>query len=259
MHSYANEFQHNFSPKSHPLLNSTNNLLLEKNSLHYFDTLLKTTDISTTNGSSFESNKYAIKLNVLAVTGVISPSFEIKLTNNFSFQLQFLGVYQPQGFIGTNKPLSLFELFIEPRYYPMETFRGFFVGLNAGIGYFDMARQIIPNYWMEDFDNVYHKGWNVIGGLSLGWTFNLGTNLALEPFITTGYTFTQYDNYVYDKLTTPDHTGSRFVYAYNGGINVVYKIGEQSNYLKVRPVSRQYQGSKYNKRFYRKYKKIRMR
>ena len=227
-----------------------------KNNLSSFDIgNLFSFNSKTSSSNSYSTSKCALKLNALAITGVLSPSLEIKLAYNFSFQVQVLGVYQPQGFIGTNKPLSLIEFFIEPRYYPIETFRGFFVGLNGGAGYFNMARQIVPNYWMEEFDNVYHKGWNIIGGLTLGWSFNLGTNMSLEPFITTGYTYVQYDNYVNNKLTTPDHTDARFVYAYNGGVNIVYKIGNQSNHFKIAPTTRQFKGSKQNKRFYRRYQK----
>ncbi|NLJ82059.1 MAG: hypothetical protein GX330_02915 [Bacteroidales bacterium] len=72
-------------------------------------------------------SKYAIKLNTLILLGVLSPSFEIKLGHNASFQIQMVGVSQPQGFIGTKKPISLFMCFVEPRIYPAEVYRGFFL------------------------------------------------------------------------------------------------------------------------------------
>lgn len=210
-------------------------------------------EVSLHSPQAYGYSKYAIKLNTLILLGVLSPSFEVKLGHNASFQIQMVGVSQPQGFIGTKKPISLFMCFVEPRIYPAEVYRGFFLGINAGFGLYSMSRQIIPNYWSEEFNGVDHKGWNAMGGVSLGWTFGVGANVAIEPFITTGYTYAKFDNYTNEKQrnTTP-RTTNRFVYAYNGGINLVYKIDNNTpSHLRYSPVTKKYYGAKHNKRFHR--------
>lgn len=206
---------------------------------------------------SYGNSKYAIKLNALIFLGVLSPSFEIKLGNNISFQVQLVGVSQPQGFIGTKKPISLFMCFVEPRIYPADVYKGFFLGINAGFGLYNMSRQIIPNYWSEEFNDIEYKGWNAMGGVSLGWTFSLGANIAIEPFITTGYTYAKFNDYKNDKqVNTTPHTINQFIYAYNGGINLVYKIDNNSHsYLRYSSITKKIYGAKDNKRFYRNLQK----
>lgn len=251
---------HNLLNKSF-LLSPTNNkdVLLERSKI----------ELLTTNNeiakSVSASNKVAIKVNILAIIAIAIPAVEFKLANNFSLQLQALGVHQPKGFIGTDKPISLGAFFIEPRYYFSKTFQGFFIGLNTGIGYYNMAKQIIPNYWSEAFNNVEHKGWNIMGGMSMGYFVNLSPHIAIEPYITTGYTYAQYDNYTNDILTTANKTTSRFVYAYNGGLNIIYKIGKtythnnrSENISKqyYNTYHKQYRGSRYNKRVFKKLYKL---
>lgn len=230
----------------------------------YTNNFLKFDLLSETNAKSrYKSYKMAIKMNALIVTGTISPAFEYKFSKHFSGQIQLIGVYQPKGFILTKKPLSLFSILIEPRYYPKKTFEGFFLGLDVGFSAFNMARAIIINNWPESFNSVDHKGWNIMGGLSLGWTFPVGDNFGIEPFITTGFTYSTWDNYITNTLVTATpKTRLDFVYAYNGGINIVYKFGPdntgRSSYGPKRPVFQPkgtvHRGSKYNRNIYRKIK-----
>lgn len=230
---------------NHYIKNSYNNDFLDFN-------------IQTAGSSSSDnvSNRIAVKLNALIFSGTVSPAFEYKLSHNLSAQVQLIGVHQPKGFLGTDKPLSMFAMFVEPRYYPMGTFRGIFFGLNVGFSAFNMARSIIINNWEEPFDLVYHKGWNVMGGISLGWSFPIGDNFGIEPFITTGCTYSTWDNYVDDEIVTENKkTRLDYVYAYNGGLNIVYRFGS-SPYSKMSSGYKRYKGSRYNRPIYRKYNKI---
>lgn len=207
-------------------------------------------------GSGYGSNRIAVKLNALIVTGTVSPAFEYKLSYNFSLHAQLIGVHQPKGFLGTDKPLSLFALTVEPRYYPMGTYRGIFFGLNVGVSAFNMARSIIINNWSEPFNFVYHKGWNIMGGISLGWAFPIGDNFGIEPFITTGCTYSTWSNYVNEEAVSDvKKTRLDYVYAYNGGVNIVYRFGS-SPYSKMSSGMKRYKGSRYNRPIYRKYNKI---
>lgn len=237
--------QKNKLSANHTLTNSYSNDFLD------FDIPLE-----APSSSEYVSNRIAIKLNALIVTGTVSPAFEYKLSHNLSLQAQLIGVHQPKGFLGTDKPLSMFAMFVEPRYYPMGTFRGIFFGLNVGFSAFNMARAIIINNWEEPFNFVYHKGWNVMGGISLGWSFPIGDNFGIEPFITTGCTYSTWDNYVNDELVTENKkTRLDYVYAYNGGLNIVYRFGS-SPYSKMSSGFKRYKGYRYNRPIYRKYDKI---
>ncbi|NLJ82061.1 MAG: DUF3575 domain-containing protein [Bacteroidales bacterium] len=166
----------------------------------------------------------AVKMNALLITGVLNPAFEIKLSKHFSTQISFMGTHWSKGYMFSKKPLKLMTGFIEARYYPKEVFRGFFVGINTGIGGYEMSRAIIPNFWHEPHNDVLHKGWNYMAGVSLGWAFPIKKHWSIEPFIGGGYSYSKYDNYVDNVLRSPERTQSAFVYAYQGGVYICYKF-----------------------------------
>jgi hypothetical protein len=161
---------YNLKPNSIDKSSSSSDLYLDSFYLQMFSkNLEKVIEESSRNPYSGRNSrkptyKAAIKLNMLILTGVISPSLEFRMGNHFSFQANFVGVHSPNGYVFSNKPMRLYMGFVEFRYYPIETFKGFFFGVNAGVGFYNMSRAIIPNYWNEEHNNVLHKGWNVMGG-----------------------------------------------------------------------------------------------
>lgn len=169
-----------------------------------------------------EENSMAIKLNALTLVGAPGLAYEIKISKHFSGQIEAVGTYYPNGFLGTDKPIKLISGFLQARYYPKYVFNGFFAGINVGFGAYNMARQIIPNFWNEDFDGSMHKGWNAMGGLTLGWSFPIKTHWGIEPFISTGYTYAKYDNYLNETLVSSKTRD--LITAYNGGVYVYYKF-----------------------------------
>ncbi len=174
------------------------------------------------------------KINTLLIAGVISPTFEYRLSEHFSIQANALGILSPNGFFFTDRPFLMLAGFVESRYYPKETFRGFFVGINTGAGLFNMSHGIIPMYWAQEDNGVMHRGLLVVGGGSLGWTFPVGDTFTLEPFMSAGLINLQWTNYV-DKIQVSDTKKSRIqVFAYNGGINIGYKFLKRSVDFKIK-------------------------
>jgi methionine aminopeptidase len=109
---------------------------------------------------------------------------------------------------------------------------------------------------MEEHNNVLHKGWNIMGGGSLGWTFPIGDVFAIEPFVSTGFTHAQWQNYVDETLVSETQkTKNQYIFAYNGGINVVYKFLPVS-YSFSNNYKQNHFGSKYNKSVYKRFNKV---
>jgi hypothetical protein len=63
-----------------------------------------------------------------------------------------------------------------------------------------------------------------MAGLSLGWAFPIKKHWGIEPFISTGYTYAKYDNYIGNTLSSLEKARHAFAFAYNGGVYFYYKF-----------------------------------
>lgn len=75
-----------------------------------------------------------VKMNALVAIGVVNPAVEFKVMDNFTVQMEALGVFYSSNFLGTGKPLVLGSSFFEFRYYPKEEFKGFFCSSQYRMG-----------------------------------------------------------------------------------------------------------------------------
>ena len=134
----------------------------------------------------------------------------------------------PKNFLGTGYPLSLATGFGEMRYYPKETFKGFFCGANIGFGIFRMNKNIYPEFitgYKKNPDSIF-VGQALLAGLTIGWSFNLPKNWGIEIFWGGGYTRSEYEAY------TPKEDGSvtyrewnasaEWLPGYKGGVFITY-------------------------------------
>ena len=75
-----------------------------------------------------------VKLNGLALIGIVNPAVEFRVFDRGTVQLEGIGIFYPSGFPGTDKPMTLGATFGEFRFYPKRAFEGFYAGANAGWG-----------------------------------------------------------------------------------------------------------------------------
>lgn len=219
-----------FTESQNAGMDQSKNLALVKDTIYTIDYQARpdseerTSDEKVKKQKGEEDINMAIKINALTLIGAPGLAYELKLSKHFSAQIEAAGTYYPNGFLGTQKPISLIMGFLQARYYPKEVFKGFFVGVNVGYGYYRMARAIIPNYWHENYNGIDHKGWNIMTGLSLGWSFPIKKHWGIEPFVSTGYTYAKYDNYIGNNLSSFEKARNAYVFAYNGGVYFYYKF-----------------------------------
>jgi hypothetical protein len=169
-----------------------------------------------------------VKLNALAVVGVVNPAVEVRVWNYLSVQLDFMGVFAPKNFMGTGYPLSLGTGFAELRYYPVRTFKGFFCAANVGFGIFRMNKNIYPKFitgYEKNPDSIF-VGQSLLTGLTIGWSFNLPKCWGIEIFWGGGYTLSGYESYTPMEDGGISHRewnkSAEWLPAYKGGVCVSY-------------------------------------
>ncbi len=171
-----------------------------------------------------EPVRSAVKLNASALLGVVNPSFELRVHKNISIALEAWGVFYNEG-IGNiiQGPVNLGMTFVESRYYPIETFRGFFVGPNVGFAFFCMTKGIHPMFWGA-YSDAYQVGHNYMLGVTIGYSFTLTKNWGIEISLGGGYQNTTYQGHnLSDGSMYIDWNESAEWLPYKAALNIVYK------------------------------------
>ena len=100
------------------------------------------------------SPRVNVKMSALAAIGIVNPALEFRLDKKWSMQLEGMGVFAKNNFLGTGYPLQMGSFFVEGRYYFKKVFHGFFVAPNVGCGAFRLNKNILHKFfgWSPDLD-----------------------------------------------------------------------------------------------------------
>lgn len=181
---------------------------------------ISTTKIFASDGDK----KIAAKLNAAALVGVINPSFEMKVHQHFSLQIEGMGIFYPYGIPTTDKPLTLGATFLEGHWYPKKTFDGFYVGPNFGWGVWRLTKWLVPAYW-GTYPDSYQMGSNIMAGVTLGYQFCIGERWGIDISLGLGYSISAYEghNTSDGSMYVEWNKSGEWLPAYKGAVNVVYK------------------------------------
>lgn len=176
------------------------------------------------------SRDIQVKLSALAAIGIVNPAVEFKVYDKLSVQLEALGIFYSENFLGTGKPLVLGAGFLELRYYPKALFRGFYFGPNIGYGSYRLNKGLVLRY-TDDYDNdCYQVGSNIMAGLTIGYTFNLNSHWSLEVSWSGGFQHSRYTGFSRESKDEPYtqyyplNSSAEWPPLYKGGLFVVYKF-----------------------------------
>ncbi len=171
-----------------------------------------------------DPNRIAVKLNAAVVVGIINPSIEFRVHNNITVALESFACFAPKGFLFTKIPLTIATAFVEGRYYPIQSFRGFFVGPNIGYGVWRLSKGIVPAYW-HTYPNEYQVGSNFMAGLTLGYQFTLTKHWGLELSWGGGYSISLYEGHRSSdgSMYVGLNKSGEWLPAYKGAVNIIYK------------------------------------
>lgn len=171
--------------------------------------------------------KVNVKVNGLGVIGIINPAIEVGVSRRMSFQLEGLGVYAANNYLGSGYPCSLTLFYGEWRYYIKERFNGFFAGIHTGGGVFRLNKNLMDIFSYTKNVEERHIGHSYVLGITAGYQLQLGERWALELVVGYGRQYARYEAYIPDNLGTATHTavnGSAEYLPTKGGLMVAYRF-----------------------------------
>ena len=171
-----------------------------------------------------EPVKTAVKLSAAAVVGIVNPSVEFRAHKNITVALEGLGIFYPTGFGKMiDGPLIAAMTFVEGRYYPVQSFRGFFVGPNIGFSSYSLNKGIHPSFWGAQA-HKYQVGCSFMVGLTAGYAFTLTKHGGIEISAGYGFQTSVYEgHYQSDGSKYIGWNGSSEWLPYKAAVNIVYK------------------------------------
>lgn len=159
----------------------------------------------------------SLKWNALYwVVGIPNMSVEARLSDRFTFNGDF--VYSPWESI-KGRSLTGLQVIPEVRFYPKESFRGFYVGGFVSYDSYKMSK------WDHPKTEVQH-GIGMCLGLTLGWQIDIARRWGMDFYVGGGW----HKGWYYGVNTL---TGERYVdwnksgewLPYKAGVTFVYRLG----------------------------------
>jgi len=167
--------------------------------------------------------RMAVKLNAPIVIGIVNPAIEFSLNRHFTIDTELFGCFYPKGFAFIDGRAEMALAFLEARWYPAYSFKGFFLGPNLGYGVWQFSKGIIPMY-SEKSKESYQVGSNFMCGITVGYMFRFSEHWGMELSIGGGYSIAHYEGHTEkDGSMFVGYNGSSEWLPYKAALSVVYK------------------------------------
>lgn len=140
------------------------------------------------------AQKFVVKNNLLYdLTLTPNLSFEMSLNKKQTFDLQ-IGL---NPFNGQKEDEKFKHLLVQPewRYWFCERFNGWFIGVHALGGRYNVAKTRLPFGLLPAIHEGRYEGWFAGAGVGLGYQWILSRNWNLEAELGVGYAYTEYDKF----------------------------------------------------------------
>ena len=150
----------------------------------------------------------ALKTNALYwATTTPNIGAEVKVDKKHTAQVFFgINPWEPSGEKGKSR--RHWSLMPEYRYWFCQAFNGWFVGVHAMGGEFNMAAISFPFDILPDLEDHRHEGWYAGGGVTAGYQWPISKHWNFETSIGVGYDYIDYDKFNCGrcgKKTISDH------------------------------------------------------
>lgn len=152
--------------------------------------------------------------------GVVNTGLEYQLSRKYTLQAD--GFISPwKSFLGRHAQIYMGHL--EGRYYFEKAFNKWYVGVNIGMGVFDITK------WNYKPNNQYQRGFNYMIGGTIGYQFRWKKRWNIDVFLGGGTSQGFYHGYEqyptlkrYDSATHWNKSGEFL--PYRGGVMISYQL-----------------------------------
>lgn len=140
------------------------------------------------------SQQIAIKNNLFYDGVFLTPNASVEISTGKKHTLEIMGAVNPFTY-SNNKKFKHWLLQPEYRYWFCSRFNGWFVGVHAHGGQFNVGNYKLPFGILHTVKDYRYEGWFVGGGASIGYQWVLSRHWGLEAEIGAGYAYLDYRKY----------------------------------------------------------------
>ncbi|MDR2413366.1 MAG: DUF3575 domain-containing protein [Odoribacteraceae bacterium] len=142
---------------------------------------------------TLSAQRVGVKNNLLA-DATLSPNLALELGLGEKTTMELYGSYKPFEMNGDKKSKHWLVL-PEIRYWACERFNGYFFGLHALAGEFNVADWNLPGNLWSFLEGKRFEGLMYGGGLTFGHQWIVGKRWNIEAAIGAGFTRVEYDKF----------------------------------------------------------------
>jgi hypothetical protein len=140
------------------------------------------------------AQQVAVKNNLFYDAAFLTPNASIEVALGKKHTMDIMGALNPFTY-KDNKKFKLWMVQPEWRYWFCSRFNGWFLGLHAHGGQFNVGNYKLPFGVLPTIKNHRYEGWFAGGGLSIGYQWALSKHWGLETEIGGGYTYFDYKKF----------------------------------------------------------------
>ncbi|MCI5560930.1 MAG: DUF3575 domain-containing protein [Phocaeicola sp.] len=171
-----------------------------------------------------KAQEIALKTNMLVDVALPTPNLTVEFNVGKKQTLEVMGVLNPFTY-RNNKKMKLWAIQPAWRYWFCSPFNGWFVGVHAHTGQFNVGNYRFPFGIFPAAKEHRYQGWMVGGGVSVGYQWALSKHWGLEFEIGGGYTHFDYERFKCAKCGTKEKSDNKgFLGPTKVAISLVYII-----------------------------------
>lgn len=171
-----------------------------------------------------KAQEMALKTNVLADAALPAPNFSVEMSLGKKHTLDVMGVLNPFTY-SDNKKMKVWAVQPEWRYWFCSSFNGWFVGVHAHAGQYNVGNYSLPFGLFPSTKEHRYEGWMVGGGVSVGYQWALSKHWGLELEAGAGYTYFDYDRFKCAKCGVKEKSDKKgFWGPTKAAVSLVYMI-----------------------------------
>ncbi len=170
------------------------------------------------------------RINVaMAAVGIVNAGVEFGVSKHSAVQLEYLGSFAGESFLGTGYPFIASVGYLDYKYYIKKNLKGFYFGTSLGYGTWKMNRGVVPFIGYAYEKGHYDVGSSMFLGLNIGYKFLIKERWGIELNVAGGWAHSNHEGYnKYGVLVYNNNRSDEFL-PFKGGVYISYRLGVKKN------------------------------